>query len=63
MATDGAVSRDKRIAHSSAALLFGNFGNKVVGLLTMLTVARFLGADRLVLYTSVFAYVNSQPDH
>jgi O-antigen/teichoic acid export membrane protein len=55
---NGAVTRDKRIAHSYVALLFGNFGNKVVGFLTMLTVARFLGADRLGLYTTVFAYVN-----
>ena len=39
----GAVTQDKRIAHSYVALLFGNFGNKVVGFLTMLTVARFLG--------------------
>ena len=55
---NGALTQDKRIAHSSVALLLGNFGNKVVGFLTMLTVARFLGADRLGLYTTVFAYVN-----
>lgn len=51
------MSQGRRIAGSSTALLFGNFASKVTGLVTMLTVARLLGVDRLGLYTTVTAYV------
>jgi O-antigen/teichoic acid export membrane protein len=48
----------RRIAHSSATLLFSNFVNKVIGFLIMITVARILGAEQFGIYTAVFAYVS-----
>lgn len=53
------LNQGRRIAESSAALLFTNVGNKVTGFLIMVTVAHLLGTERLGLYTVVFAYVSA----
>ncbi len=50
------MSQLRNIAHNSVALLLSNVGNKLIGFLIMLSVARFLGADNFGLYTYVFAY-------
>ena len=52
------MNHGKRIAQSSAALLFSNFANKIIGFFIMLTVARVLGAEQFGVYTTVFAYVS-----
>jgi len=51
------MSLAKRIAMNSAALLATNVANKLTGFLIMLSIARFLGAERFGLYSYVFAYV------
>jgi O-antigen/teichoic acid export membrane protein len=56
---DNTLNQDRRLAKNSAILMLSNIANKIAGFLIMLTVARFLGADRFGLYTYIFVYVSA----